>query len=147
MKIGLIAMSGVRVRTAELAALGVTLPGFVRRGEVIASLPSLGLLTIAGMTPPQHPLRYLEIDELPDLSALPDFDLVAISSLTASVYDAYQVADAYRGRGIRVVMGGLHVEDANRSAGASSRGHASVSGRECEWLFHPWTGCAHPGCL
>jgi hypothetical protein len=50
MKIGLIAMSGIRVRTAELAALGVTLPGFVRRGKVVASLPSLGLLTIAGMT-------------------------------------------------------------------------------------------------
>ena len=47
MRIGLIAMSGVRVKTEELAALGVTLPGFVNRGEVIASLPSLGLLTVA----------------------------------------------------------------------------------------------------
>ena len=54
MRIGLIAMSGVRVRTAELAALGVTLPGFVRRGRVIAALPSLGLLTVAGLTPPGH---------------------------------------------------------------------------------------------
>src|SRR5207247_10859518 len=44
MKIGLLAVSGVRVKSAELAALGVTLPGFVRRGKVIASLPSLGLL-------------------------------------------------------------------------------------------------------
>ena len=41
MKIGLFAMSGVRVRTPELAALGVTLPQFVHRGEVIASLPSV----------------------------------------------------------------------------------------------------------
>src|SRR6266516_7799814 len=40
-------MSGVRVKSAELAALGVTLPGFVRRGKVIASLPSLGLLSSA----------------------------------------------------------------------------------------------------
>ena len=102
-------MSGVRVRTTELAALGVTLPGFVRRGKVIASLPSLGLLTIAGMTPPEHEVHYVEIDELPDLKTLPDFDLVAISSLTASVYDAYKVADAYRSRGVSVVMGGLHV--------------------------------------
>ena len=46
MKIGLIAMSGVRVKTPELAALGVTLPQFVNRGKVIASLPSLGLLTV-----------------------------------------------------------------------------------------------------
>ena len=40
MRIGLIAMSGVRVRSKELVELGVTLPGFVNRGKVIASLPS-----------------------------------------------------------------------------------------------------------
>ena len=39
MRIGLIAMSGVRVRTPELTALGVTLPQFVDRGKVIATLP------------------------------------------------------------------------------------------------------------
>ena len=33
MKIGLIALSGVRVRTEELAELGVTLPQFVNRGR------------------------------------------------------------------------------------------------------------------
>ena len=59
MRIGLIAMSGVRVKSAELAALGVTLPGFVRRGKVIASLPSLGLLTVAGLTPPKHEVSYI----------------------------------------------------------------------------------------
>lgn len=63
MRIGLIALSGVRVRTRELAELGVTLPGFVRRGRVIASLPSLELLTVAALTPPGHPVEYLEIDE------------------------------------------------------------------------------------
>jgi len=47
-------MSGVRVKSAELAALGVTLPGFVRRGKVIASLPSLGLLTVAALTPLEY---------------------------------------------------------------------------------------------
>lgn len=109
MKILLIAMSGVRVRTRELAALGVTLPGFVRRGKVIASLPSLGLLTVAGLTPPGHEVSYIEVDELPELSSLPECDLVGISTLTASAMDAYKVADAYRARGIRVVMGGLHV--------------------------------------
>ena len=51
MKIGLIAMSGIRVRTPELAELGVTLPQFVNRGKVVASLPSLGLLTVAALTP------------------------------------------------------------------------------------------------
>jgi len=109
MKIVLVAMSGVRVRTAELAALGVTLPGFVQRGEVIASLPSLGLVTLAGMIPSEHEVEYIEIDQLPDLATLPRADLVAISSLTAVIDAAYEVADHYRDCSATVVMGGLHV--------------------------------------
>src|SRR5262249_14328204 len=60
MKIGLIAMSGVRACDPELMRLGMTLPGFVERGKVVASLPSLGLLTLAGMTPPSHTCEYYE---------------------------------------------------------------------------------------
>ena len=108
MKIALIAMSGVRVKTAELAALGVTLPGFVRRGEVIASLPSLGLLNVAGLTPPYHEVTYHEIAHLPEPGALPDADLVAISSFTAQIEESYRIAGRYRSQGIPVVMGGLH---------------------------------------
>ena len=93
MRIGLIALSGVRVRTPELAALGVTLPGFVRRGQVIASLPSLGLLTVAGLTPPGHEVTYLEVAELGETTRLPDFDLVGISSLSAQIGEAYAIAD------------------------------------------------------
>jgi radical SAM superfamily enzyme YgiQ (UPF0313 family) len=109
MKIGLIAMSGVRVRTAELAALGVTLPGFVRRGRVIAQLPSLGLLTVAGLTPPGHEIAYLEVDDLDSLAPLPEFDLVGISSFTARIDAAYALAGRFRARGVPVVLGGLHV--------------------------------------
>lgn len=106
MKIGLIAMSGVRVRSRELVELGVTLPGFVNRGQVIASLPSLGLLVVAALTPPQHEVTYLEVDE--PLEDLPDFDLVGISTFTAQAYEAYALADRYRARGTTVVIGGTH---------------------------------------
>src|SRR5262245_17224293 len=109
MRIGLIAMSGVRVRTAELAALGVTLPGFVRRGRVIAQLPSLGLFTVAGLTPPGHEVTYLEVDDLDAFAPLPEFDLVGISSFTARIDAAYAFADRFRARGVPVVLGGLHV--------------------------------------
>ena len=109
MRIGLIAMSGVRVRTAELAALGVTLPGFVRRGRVIASLPSLGLLTVAGLTPPGHDIEYFEVDGLSSLEPLPELDLVGISSFTARIDAAYALAARFRARGVPVVLGGLHV--------------------------------------
>lgn len=109
MKIGLIAMSGVRVKSAELAALGVTLPGFINRGKVIASLPSLGLLTVAALTPHGHEVDYQEIVEPEEAALLTDYDLVGISALTARIDAAYSVAAAFRNRGIKVVMGGLHV--------------------------------------
>lgn len=109
MKIGLIAMSGVRVRTKELAELGVTLPQFVNRGKVIASLPSLGLLTVAALTPPDVDVEYREIADLDLEAPLEEFDLVGISSFSAMIDDAYALADAYREKGIPVVLGGLHV--------------------------------------
>lgn len=110
MRIGLIAMSGVRVRTEELAELGVTLPGFVNRGKVIASLPSLGLLTVAALTPPDVEVAYVEYDALPsEDEPLERFDLVGISSFTARIDAAYRLADRYRAMGVPVVLGGLHV--------------------------------------
>lgn len=102
-------MSGVRVRSAELAALGVTLPGFVRRGKVIASLPSLGLLTVAALTDPKHDVGYIEVADLRSAPVFPSFDLVGISSMTAQIDEAYAIADLFRSRGTRVIMGGLHV--------------------------------------
>ena len=104
MRIGLIAMSGVRVRTKELTELGVTLPQFVNRGAVIASLPSLGLLTVAALTPSDIEVVYREIDELPGDGELEMFDLVGISSFTAMIDDAYALADRYRAIGVSVVI-------------------------------------------
>jgi radical SAM superfamily enzyme YgiQ (UPF0313 family) len=110
MRIGLIAMSGVRACDAELMAIGLTLPGFIERSKVVASLPSLGLLTLAGLTPPQHECRYLEVKDIRESAVLPtDFDLVAISSFSAQVGEAYELADRYRNLGVPVVLGGLHV--------------------------------------
>lgn len=110
MNIGLIAMSGIRACNTELLELGLTLPGFVERSKVIASLPSLGLLTLAGMTPKHHTVEYLEIADLKQLEELPTcFDLVAISSFSAQIGEAYELADRLRAVGTKVVLGGLHV--------------------------------------
>ena len=110
MKIGFIALSGVRVADAELMRLGVNLPGFVERSKVIASLPSLGLLTLAGMTPAHHDIAYVEVPDIdaPEIAArLPGpFDVVAISSFTAMIKDAYTLAARYRAQGARVILGG-----------------------------------------
>jgi radical SAM superfamily enzyme YgiQ (UPF0313 family) len=108
MNVGLIAMSGVRVKTEELAKLGVTLPGFVSRGKVVASLPSLGLLVVAALTPERHDVSYIEVADVRDVDELPEFDLVGLSSFTAQIDEAYELADRYRARGTPVVIGGPH---------------------------------------
>lgn len=106
-------MSGIRVCDKELLRLGLTLPGFVERSKVIASLPSLGLLTLAGMTPSCHEVSYIEIADLATDEAaydsFRDFDLVAISSFSAQIKEAYRLADVIRAKNVVVVLGGLHV--------------------------------------
>ena len=116
-RIGFIAMSGVRAHNAELTQLGLTLPGFVDRNKIIASLPSLGLLTLAGLTPDKFEISYHEIADLKTLPELPvDFDLVAISTFTAQFYEACDVADFYRAKNIPVVMGGITVTSLREQA-------------------------------
>ncbi len=109
-KLGLIAMSGVRAHNEELTRLGLTLPGFVERNKIIASLPSLGLLTLAGMTPDDIELEYQEVEDIKKLNGLPgDYDVVAISSFSAQINEAYELADRFRSGGTLVILGGLHV--------------------------------------
>ncbi|MEQ1749141.1 MAG: radical SAM protein [Prosthecobacter sp.] len=112
-KLLFLAMSGVRVFDQELLSLGLTLPGFVERSRVIASLPSLGLLTLAAHTPADWSVAYREYDELPEDAAeqivADGFMVVAISSLTARIDETYVLASALRSLGVVVILGGLHV--------------------------------------
>lgn len=107
-KIALIAMSGVRAHDPELTRLGMTLPGFVERSKVIASLPSLSLLTIAGLTPDSFHLAYYEIREIREADQLPECDLAAVGTFSAQAKDAYEIGRRYAARGIPLVLGGLH---------------------------------------
>ena len=133
MKLGLIAMSGVRAANPDLTEIGLTLPGFVERSQVIASLPSLSLLTLAALTPPDIEVEYREIKDLRETPELPrDYDLVAIASYSAQILDAYHVAEVYRARGVPVVMGGLHVSV--RPDEARAHGAVAVVGEgEVSW--------------
>jgi radical SAM superfamily enzyme YgiQ (UPF0313 family) len=108
MKIGMIAMSGIRAENPELMKLGLQLPGFLERAMTLFAMPSLSLITLAGMTPDDLEIVYREYREFPADSP-PPCDLAAITSFTAQVEDAYRIADIYRARGTKVVMGGLHV--------------------------------------
>src|SRR5204863_5993505 len=89
-------------------------------------------LTIAGATPADVALEYVEVDDVASFAANPrlDFDLAALSTYTARAFDAYLVADAYRARGVPVVFGGLHAtvlpEEAALHADAVVAGEAEA---------------------
>ena len=108
MKIGLIPMSGVRIRSEKMTSAGVTLPGFVARGKVIAALPSLGLISLASYIPDDHEIRYIEVDGSNADELDFDFDLVVLTSFSAMVFEMYEIADRYRAKGVKVMIGGLH---------------------------------------
>lgn len=110
MKIGFLAMSGLRAHDAKLLQLGMTLPGVQERGKVLSSLPSLGLLYLAACTPPGHELHYFEAEgDGSEPAEVYTCDLVAINTFSAQAFEAYAVADRLRRASVRVAMGGLHV--------------------------------------
>jgi radical SAM superfamily enzyme YgiQ (UPF0313 family) len=109
MKIGLLAIAGLRVCDDELLKLGLSFPGLRNRAETIEALPSLGLLTLASYIPKWHEVDYLEVREVVDEGALADFDVVFLSFLTATAREAYEIARKARELGVTVVLGGLHV--------------------------------------
>ncbi len=71
-------------------------------------LPSLGLLKVAALTPPDWQVTIVDekIERL-DLNQTPD--LVGITTMTTTVQRGYELADHFRHRGVKVVMGGMHV--------------------------------------
>lgn len=108
----LVALTGFRVADPELRELGLSLPGLRRRGEAIAALPALGLLTLAAHTPSHWTQSFHEAAAV-DAALVEDLcqyrpALVAISALTASIEEAYSLCAAIRARGVRSVIGGLH---------------------------------------
>src|SRR5262249_1359993 len=136
MKIGFLAMGGIRAHDPELLRLGLPLRGVVERSQVVASLPSLGLLYLAAATPPGHELRDFEAES--DGSEPPEVytcDLVAISTFSAQVAEAYAIADRLRRAGVKVAMGGLDVsvrpEEARQQAGLGFIGEGGNV-----WLDH-----------
>ena len=70
----------------------------------------LSLTTLAALTHGDPEVAYRLVDESVDPVPL-DFpaDLVGISVITGTARRAYALADHFRGRGIPVVLGGVHV--------------------------------------
>jgi radical SAM superfamily enzyme YgiQ (UPF0313 family) len=93
------------------------------------AIQKANLPLLAALTPPEHTVTI--VDEAFDADdPSEDVDLVGITVMTDLVLRAYQIADAYRQRGIKVVMGGIHATvlpgEALRHADAVVAGEAET---------------------
>ena len=70
--------------------------------------PPLSLLTIAGLTPPDRWEIVVRDEHIESSEVEGDVDLVGIQTYISSSGRAYELADRWRKRGAKVVLGGLH---------------------------------------
>lgn len=93
----------------------------------------LGLLTVAGLTPPGWDIKVIDENvATPDYARMSRPDLVGVTAFTSQAPRAYEVAAMFRGRGVPVVMGGIHATV--RQKEAARRVDAVVTGEaESVW--------------
>jgi len=70
-------------------------------------IQKVNLPLLAALTPPEHSVKIVDEAFVPD-DLNEEVDLVGITVMTDLALRAYQVADAYRQQGVKVVMGGIH---------------------------------------
>lgn len=92
----------------------------------------LTLTTLASLIPPEIPVDLQLFDEgIADVPLDLDADLVGLTVLTGTAMRAYELADHFRQRGIKVVLGGPHItlipDDAQPHADAVVVGYAEDS--------------------
>jgi radical SAM superfamily enzyme YgiQ (UPF0313 family) len=75
------------------------------RGKLL--VPPLGMATIAALTPPEVDVSLTD-EGITKVDFEKEVDLVGITALTYTVHRAYEIADSFRARGVKVVMGGIH---------------------------------------
>jgi radical SAM superfamily enzyme YgiQ (UPF0313 family) len=77
-------------------------------GGFFFRMPCLGLLKVAALTPPDWKITIVD-EKIETLDLNQEADVVGISAMTTTVQRGYEIADSFRKRGIKVVMGGMHV--------------------------------------
>jgi radical SAM superfamily enzyme YgiQ (UPF0313 family) len=70
-------------------------------------IQKVNLPLLAALTPPEHSVKIVDEAFAPD-DIDEEVDLVGITVMTDLALRAYQIADTYRRRGVKVVMGGIH---------------------------------------
>ena len=109
----------------RLGLIAPATPGHSKRKKAL--LPPLGLAMVAAVTPTDIEIRLID-ENVTAIDFREHFDLVGITVLTITAPRAYEIADAYRTRGVEVVLGGIHPsvlpEEARQHADAIVIGEA-----------------------
>jgi len=77
---------------------------FTNKGILI---PQLALFILQGLTPKQHEVKIVE-EEYTLLDMDEECDVVGISCMTSNAYRGYRIADEFRKKGKKVIIGGVH---------------------------------------
>lgn len=67
----------------------------------------LGPLVVAALTPDDFEVEVIN-EQVEEIDYESPVDVVGISTLTANITHAYEIADRFRDKGVTVVMGGIH---------------------------------------
>jgi radical SAM superfamily enzyme YgiQ (UPF0313 family) len=96
--------------------------------DVVAfKFPLLSTSLLAGLTPSPHEIRIVD-ESLSEVDFDQEVDLVAITAITPLAPRGYEIADQFRKRGRKVVIGGIHAswlpEEAGKHADSVAIGEA-----------------------
>ncbi len=106
--------------------------------------PVAGLLAVAALIPEDEYEIILTDENIEAIDFDMAVDMVGISAMTSYVNRGYQIADAFRARGVPVIMGGVHVSYLPQEALKHS--DAVVIG-EAELIMHKVLDDLQHGCL
>jgi radical SAM superfamily enzyme YgiQ (UPF0313 family) len=97
-------------RTEHLRKVLLIFPrekGIKFSNDTLYPFPILGLTLLAALFPKTYEVKIInEVIEEIDFNA--DVDLVGITGLTCVIKRAYAIADRFRERGVKVILGGVH---------------------------------------
>jgi radical SAM superfamily enzyme YgiQ (UPF0313 family) len=77
-------------------------------GKIKAYIPPLTLPVLAGLTPKRIDVELCD-ENVDTVNFDTDADLIGITGISNQINRGYEIGDAFRKRGKRVVMGGIHV--------------------------------------
>ena len=90
----------------KLRLIAPAVPGSNRKPKKVL-VPPLGLAMVAALTPPDVEVSLTD-ENVANIDFQEETDLVGITVLTITAQRAYEIADIFRARGIKVVLGGIH---------------------------------------